>query len=725
MSETFKGYIDRITYHNPENGYTIARLVPEGRKQKITVVGLLADLKEGESLELQGAWMEHPQYGRQLKIEDYRQVYPSTLEGIQKYLGSGLIKGVGPMSARRIVEHFGEETLEVIDSNPQRLEEVPKLGRNRVDLIARAWEEQRRIKDVMIFLQSHGVSTGFAVKIFKEYGQEAITRVQANPYRLERDIHGIGFTTADLIAQKLGFAHDSLERIQAGIRYLLDQCADDGHVYLPVVELMERAKELLGVNAELFPPALEMLRSDDGIVTEDLRYYLPSLYHAEVGAASSLRRLLRTPAAVALSWKPEEEGELQLASGQIEAVRLVETEKVMVLTGGPGTGKTTVTRVILDLFEQHGLKVALCSPTGRAARRLAETTGREAKTIHRLLEFIPAERQFNKNYDNRLEVDALIVDEASMIDIVLLNALLRALPDTARAVIVGDVDQLPSVGPGSALRDIIASEKVPLARLDEIFRQARESQIIVNAHRVNQGQMPLVNNREGRDFFFIEESEPEKVAGLIEELCARRLPDHSGFHPYREIQVLTPMYRGETGALMLNQRLQGRLNPDGRAYVQGGVEYRIGDKVMQIKNNYDKGVFNGDMGVIAGLSIEDQRLEVDFDVRVSYEFANLDELTLAYAISTHRSQGSEFPAVVLPLTTQHYVMLQRNLLYTALTRAQRMIVVVGTRKALQLAVDNNQVAQRFTTLAPRLRGQTGERVEALQENEVAFEDREE
>ena len=722
MSETFKGYIDRITFHNPENGYTIARLVPEGRKQKITVVGLLADLKAGESLELQGAWMEHPQYGRQLKIEEYRTVYPSTLEGIQKYLGSGLIKGVGPMSARRIVEHFGEETLEVIDQDPQRLAEVPKLGRSRVDLIAQAWEEQRRIKDVMVFLQSHGVSTGFAVKIFMEYGQEAIGRVRANPYRLERDIHGIGFTTADLIAQKLGFAHDSLERIQAGIRYLLDQCADDGHVYLPVVELMERAKELLGVNAELFPPALEMLRADDGIVTEELRYYLPSLYHAEVGAASSLRRLLRTPAAVALTWVPEEEGELQLAPGQEEAVRLVEQQKVMVLTGGPGTGKTTVTRVILDLFEQHGLKVALCSPTGRAARRLAETTGREAKTIHRLLEFIPVERQFNKNYDNRLEVDALIVDEASMIDIVLLNALLRALPDTARAVIVGDVDQLPSVGPGNALRDIITSEEVPLARLSEIFRQARESQIIVNAHRVNQGELPLINNREGRDFFFVDEADPQAVAGLIEDLCARRLPDHSGFHPYRDIQVLTPMYRGETGALSLNQRLQARLNPGGQAHVQGGVEYRVGDKVMQIKNNYDKGVFNGDMGVIVGLEMEEQRLEVDFDVRVTYDFANLDELTLAYAISTHRAQGSEFPAVVLPLTTQHFIMLQRNLLYTALTRAQRMIVVVGTRKALQLAVDNNEVAKRFTTLAQRLCGRAGERVEAMQEAEVAFED---
>ena len=721
MGESLKGYIDRITYHNPENGYTIARLVVKGKRERATVVGAVASLREGENIEIQGDWVNHPRFGRQFKIEAYRLIPPSTLEGIQKYLGSGLIKGVGAVSARRIVAHFGQETLDIIDADPLRLLEVPKLGRKRVELIAQAWEEQRQIKDVMVFLQSHGITTGYAVKIFKEYGQEAIERVRENPYRLERDVMGIGFRIADRIAQNMGVASDAPQRVQAGIRYLLNQAADDGHVYLPAVELMERAKEILGINAELIPPALESLRADDGLVTEDLHYYLPPLYHAEVGAASSLKRLLRTPAAVkpARPDAPAEKDGLQLAARQQEAVELAGTQKVMVLTGGPGTGKTTVTRRILAQFERAGLKVALCSPTGRAAKRLAETTGREARTIHRLLEFAPAERQFRKGYDDRLQIDALIVDEASMIDIALMNALLRALPDTARLVAVGDVDQLPSVGPGNVLRDIIDSTKVPVVRLDEIFRQARESHIVSNAHLINSGEMPVIDNKESTDFFFLEEEEPAQVARQIEELCACRLPGHGGFDPLQDIQVLTPMYRGETGALSLNQLLQERLNPQGEAFRQGETEFRVGDKVMQIKNNYDKGVFNGDTGVVVGLDREKQIARVRFDAVIEYGFADLDELTLAYAISTHRSQGSEFPVVVLPLTTQHYVMLQRNLLYTAVTRAKRMIVIVGTRKALQLAIDNDEVAGRYTTLRQRLRGEVGARLEAEKAQEAS------
>jgi len=719
MSEFYQGYIDRITYHNPENGYTIARLAVEGQRERITVVGAVLSLQEGESVEVEGDWVNHPKYGRQLKIERYKPVYPSTLEGIQKYLGSGLIKGVGPVSARRIVAHFGPDTLDVIDADPYQLLEVPKLGKKRVELIAQAWEGQRQIKDVMVFLQSHGITTGYAVKIFKEYGQKAIQQVKANPYRLERDVDGIGFRIADRIAQSMGVAREAPQRVQAGIRYLLNQAAADGHVYLPAVELMERVKEILEINTELIPPALEALRVDDGVVTEDLHYYLPPLYHAEVGVASALKRLLRTPAAVKLE-KPGKtvtrEG-LRLAEGQRKAAELAATQKVMVLTGGPGTGKTTVTREILVLFEKAGLKVALCSPTGRAAKRLAEATGREAKTIHRLLEFAPADRQFRKNYEDRLEVDALIVDEASMIDVVLMNALLRALPDTARVVMVGDVDQLPSVGPGSVLRDIIASEEVPVVRLTEIFRQARESHIVLNAHRINAGEMPQIDNKDSADFFFVEEEDPERVAARIEDLCARRLPAHGGHDPFRDIQVLAPMYRGETGALNLNQRLQERLNPHGRAHHQGGVEYRVGDKVMQIKNNYDKGVFNGDLGVVVGLDVERQVMRVEFDLVVDYDLGDLDELTLAYAISTHRSQGSEFPVVVLPLTTQHYVMLQRNLLYTAVTRAKKLIVIVGTRKALKLAVDNNEVAARYTTLESRLRGEVGEKLETSAKSE--------
>lgn len=705
MGETLRGSIGRITFRNPENGYTIARLDPEQGGEPVTVVGAFPSLQEGETVEVDGAWTTHPRFGRQFRADDLRAVVPSTVEGIERYLGSGLIRGIGPASARRIVEQFGERTLEVIDADPQRLHEVPRLGRRKVELIARAWEEQRKIKDVMVFLQSHGVTTGYAVRIFRIYGQEAIARVRENPYRLEREVPGIGFRTADRIARQLGIAADAPARVMAGVRYLLSQASDEGHVFLPAVTLIEQAREVLEIDAELIPPALERLRREDGLVTEELRYYLPPLYHAEVGVASSLARLLRGPALPdrqPVRPAGTDDGP-PLAARQQQAVELATEHKVLVLTGGPGTGKTTVTRRILAAFEAAGLTVALCSPTGRAAKRLSEATGREARTIHRLLEFEPVSRRFQRDQDAPLEVGAAIVDEASMIDVVLMNALLRALPATARLVLVGDVDQLPSVGPGSVLRDVIDSGAVPVVRLTEIFRQGPDSRIVLNAHRINRGELPELDNRSASDFFFLEEEDPEKVAGLVEDLCARRLPAHGGYDPFREIQVLTPMYRGETGADSLNQRLQARLNPGGQPVVGGTAEFRVGDRVLQVRNDYDKGVFNGDLGRIVGFDPEREVVRVEFDSPVEYDVADLDELTLAYAISTHRSQGSEFPVVVLPLTTQHYVMLQRNLLYTAVTRARRLIVIVGTRKALKLAVGSNEVAARNTTLKEKLR----------------------
>jgi exodeoxyribonuclease V alpha subunit len=488
----------------------------------------------------------------------------------------------------------------------------------------------------------------------------------------------------------------------AGVRYLLSQAADEGHVFLPTETLVERVREVLEIEAELVPPVLEQLRREDDVIAEESRFYLPPLYHAEVGVASSLARLLRTPGRGPVRSIEVGDGPT-LAAGQRQAVELAAGHKVLVLTGGPGTGKTTVTRRILAAFEAAGLTVALCSPTGRAAKRLAEATGHEARTIHRLLEFEPVTRRFQRDQDAPLQVGAVIVDEGSMIDVVLMNALLRALPASARLVLVGDVDQLPSVGPGSVLRDVIDSGVVPVARLTEIFRQGQDSRIVLNAHRINRGELPEVDNRGASDFFFLEEEDPEKVAGLVEELCARRLPAHGGYDPFRDIQVLTPMYRGETGAASLNQRLQARLNPAGQAVAGGVAGFRVGDRVLQVRNDYDKGVFNGDLGRVAGFDAEREVVRVEFESSVEYQVADLDELTLAYAISTHRSQGSEFPVVVLPLTTQHYVMLQRNLLYTAVTRARRLIVIVGTRKALKLAVENNEVATRNTTLKERLR----------------------
>ena len=670
------------------------------------MVGAMAAMP-GESVRLDGVWSTHPQYGRQFKFTRYTLVYPATVEGVRKYLGSGLIKGIGPVTAKRIVEHFQLDTLEVIDQAPDRLLEVPGTGPKRVAIIKKGWETQKQIKDVMIFLQSHGVSTGYSVRIYKEYGTKAISLVRANPYRLEQDIFGVGFLTADRIAQRLGIGEAAPARLKAGLRYVLNQASEQGHVFLPRDELLQAAQQELTVDVSLILPQITELAREEGVVLEGDRVYLPVLYHAESGVASSLCRLLRDPPPpvnwdVPAAIKALGRGQgIQYDETQIQALRMAVQSKVMVLTGGPGTGKTTITRGIIGLLQQQHLGVLLCSPTGRAAKKLSEATGREAKTIHRLLGFKPP-HGFEHDQNRPLRAGAVIVDEASMIDITLMHSLLKAVPTAARLVLVGDIDQLPSVGPGSVLRDLIDSGVIPVVRLTHIFRQAQQSHIITNAHRINQGEFPHVDNQTALDFFFCEEEEPDRVAALIQELCSQRLPQRYGFDPIEDSQVLCPMYKGVTGATHLNQVLQQSLNPNGQSWSRGGTDYRVGDKVMQTRNNYDKSVFNGDVGRIRTIDVAEQTVTVAFDVVVEYEFGELDELVLSYAVSVHKSQGSEYRAVLMPITTQHYMMLQRNLLYTAITRAKELVVLVGTKKAIAIAVRNDQIAQRHTALAERL-----------------------
>ena len=706
--KSLRGHLNRITFHNPDNGFTIAQIEPEAEEKQsvgeVTVVGVMIGVAEGQTVEVAGDWVDHPRYGKQLQVDEYRAIYPTTEDGIRRFLASGLIKGVGPVSATRIVAHFGMETLRVIDDDPKRLLEVPGLGRKRAGLLARSWAEQRQLKDTMVFLQSHGVGAAAAVKIFKQYEEGAIETVRSNPYQLERDIAGIGFLTADRIAAQLGMDRDAPQRLQAGLRYLLEKAAEEGHVYVPEEELRQGGTDLLSVAAELISAALNALAGDGGVVAENHRFYLPHLHAAEVNIAASMRRLLKAPAAAIDESGETPEEEEDLSAGQNAALKLAMTSKVLVLTGGPGTGKTTVTRAILRQFESGGLRVLLCSPTGRAAKRLQETSGREARTIHRLLEFLPAEGRFRRDHRDPVEADAIIVDEASMIDVLLMNSLLKALLTETRLIIVGDADQLPSVGPGNILGDIIAAQNVPTVRLTEIHRQVRGSRIVVNAHNINRGEWPELDNSSDGDFFFIEEEDSAAVAELIVDLCQRRLPPHGGYDAIGDIQVLTPMYRGDTGAINLNNQLQQRLNPGGKAYRHGEREFRVGDKVLQVRNNYDRGVFNGDLGRIRAGDPEEGTLTVVFDSGVLCEYSPeaLDELVLAFAISVHRAQGSEFPVVVLPLTTQHYPMLQRNLLYTAITRARQLLVVVGSRRAFARAIANNQVAERHTTLGQRL-----------------------
>ena len=775
MSEVLTGTVERITYYNEENGYTVAQLTPEDRVYTVTVVGNLLEVNPGESLQLHGQWTSHPRYGRQFQVEHYATVLPATLAGIERYLGSGLIKGIGPVTAQRIVRRFKLDTLHIIEEEPQRLREVLGVGKHRATLIQHAWEEQKAIKEVMLFLQSHKVSTSHAVRIYKAYGDASIDVVRNDPYRLARDIQGIGFLTADKIASEMGLAHDSPQRVQAGIAYTLSQMADEGHVFAPEGELVHESTRILEVPPQLVAEGIESLSAGQQVHVEPLppepagppddesaglafyqpadqpsfqlareqcAVYLPPFYHSELGVANRLRTLLNVEKSRLARFREanlatreanlatrealervldrlSQEGRLVLNQGQQAAVRTALTHKVTVLTGGPGTGKTTAMRTVIRLLESRHFRYALCAPTGRAAKRLSEATGREAKTIHRLLEFKPQKGlMFQRNEENPLDVDMVIVDEVSMLDLLLANHLLKAVHPESHLLLVGDIDQLPSVGAGNVLRDVIDSGVAAVVRLTEIFRQAEGSLIVENAHRINRGEMPLFHRgatgtRPG-DFYLFPADDAERAADLIVDLVQNRIPRQFGFDPLDDIQVLSPLHRGTAGVGELNRRLQEVLNPAAEGKPerrQASRIFRVGDHVMEIRNNYDKEVFNGDMGRITALDLVDQALTVRIDdVDVIYDFSELDELVHAYAVSVHKSQGSEYRAVVVPVLTQHYVMLQRNLLYTAVTRAKDLVVLVGTRRAIAIAVRNNQITERHTALDFRLQGEAGKRL---------------
>jgi exodeoxyribonuclease V alpha subunit len=718
--------LERLTYVNEETGYTVAKVATSrSGADLLTVVGSLLGAQPGESLCLRGRWSSHPKFGRQFEVESYTTVLPATIQGIQRYLGSGLVKGIGPVFAERIVAHFGLDTLEVIESEPGRLIEVPGLGPKRTAKITGAWQEQKAIKEVMIFLQGVGVSTSLAVRIFKRYADASISVVRNEPYRMAADVWGIGFKTADTIAQAVGIPHDSPERVKAGLQYTLSEATDSGHCYLPQPELAADAAKILGVPADLIGTCLDQLAAEEGVVREVLpgddgplaAVYLVPFHRAETALAGTLVRLLRERAdrmphfgdvdwTKALAWLRTRTGN-DLAPEQEQAVRLALTSKVAVLTGGPGCGKSFTVRSIVTLAAAKKAKVTLVAPTGRAAKRLAELTGQPAATVHRLLQLRPGgEASFDR--DNPLDVDLLVVDEASMLDLILANKLIKAVPPGAHVLLVGDVDQLPSVGAGEVLRDLLAAEAIPRVRLRQVFRQAAQSGVVTNAHRINAGKPPVTTGL--ADFFLFGCDDTEATAALTVDVTCTRIPTRFGLDPRRDIQVLAPMHRGPTGAGALNTLLQQRLThgrdgqPERRA---GGRVFRIGDKVTQIRNNYDKGtagVFNGTLGVVTALSTEDQTLTIrtDEDENIDYDFDELDELAHAYAMTIHRSQGSEYPAVVIPLTTSAWMMLQRNLLYTAVTRAKQLVVLVGSRRALAAAVRTVGAGRRHTALAHRL-----------------------
>lgn len=695
--------VERITYQNPENGYSVFRVKVKGYDDLVTLVGNLLDVPAGSVLLCQGEWRVDRKYGQQFQCSTWEEVMPATAYGIEKYLGSGLVKGIGPKFARLIVDRFGTGTIEVIETDIERLNEVHGIGPKRIAKISESWERQKDIKNVMLFLQGQGVSTAFAAKIYREYGKESVSKVQENPYRLADDIWGIGFKTADGIASKMGYGKDDPRRVRSGILYTLGQLADEGHCFATGEQLLGTAAELLDVGEEAIGAVLADMSGAGDVITDGEAIYLPPFHYAECGVARRLLALRNGNG----SLFSEDEPELPRVEGivydetQLEAVRLALKSKVMVLTGGPGTGKTTTTKAIIGALRSSGMKVLLAAPTGRASKRMSEATGMEAKTIHRMLEYNPKDG-YQRNADNPLTGDALIVDECSMIDILLMNNLLKAVPDGMRLILVGDIDQLPSVGAGNVLRDIIDSGAVPVIRLTRIFRQAQSSRIVMSAHAVNAGRLPDLSNGRETDFFFLREEDPEKVAESIVDLVGRRLPGAYGIGA-DSIQVLTPMQRGVVGAASLNIALQQSLNGNGDSLSRGGYTFRKGDRVMQLRNDYDKEVFNGDLGYITEVNLEDRVLKVDFDGReTEYDSSELDELSLAYATTIHKAQGSEYPVVVIPVMMNHFVMLQRNLIYTGITRARKVCVFIGQLKALSYAVRNLTVQKRNTRLKERL-----------------------
>ena len=714
------GVLERITFFNPENAYTVARLSVEGEFKPVAIVGNLLGANLGETLELRGRWTMNPRFGRQFAVETFSPRLPVTIKGLEKYLGSGLIKGIGEHYAGRIVKKFGLDVLDILEKSPERLREVSGLGAKRIEMIKRTWHEQRQTRSLVMFCQEHDISVTFARRIFKQYGDQAMATLSRNPYQVALDVQGIGFKTADAVATKLGIAHDSPQRVEAGLVHILQEMTEDGHAFCPYEEFVERAGEMLGVGPEKINPALRRLHENQQMHLETLpdgtrACYLDWMWHHEVAVAEMFGRLL----AVQKPYPPidadreiaefEKQFHFTFAARQREALQAAVRGGVMVITGGPGTGKTTLVRGIIEILRSRGLGILLAAPTGRAAKRLSEATRMDAATVHRMLKYKPDRGGFFMDEEHPLRAELVIVDECSMMDVPLTYHFLRAVKPTTSLILVGDADQLPSVGPGNLLGDIIESGVIPVVRLTEVFRQAQRSRIVTNAHRINQGEFPSLGAGDSHgagDFYFVERKEPEAAVETIKEMVKQRIPARFGLDPIGDIQVITPMHRGLLGTTHLNNELQELLNPSPNYVIVGAKKLKAGDKVMQVRNNYDKDVFNGDIGRIVTLDRERQCVRVNFDGRlVEYDFSELDELQLSYAISVHKSQGSEYPAVVMPLHPQHYIMLQRNLLYTGVTRARRLVCIVGTKQALGMAVRNDKTQRRFTGLAQRLRAQ--------------------